>query len=82
MYDITEYQDVIDLAMAELTKRGYSNVSYNVMTDYLHNGYCSQDDYDLYTDVWSSVIIRYSLADWQQLNAAKRLEKRFKQIVL
>ncbi len=67
----------IKKAMAELKKRGIANVSLKVMTDWLHNGYCSQEDYDLFYDVWASSVVRYSLSNQAQQYAAERLAAHF-----
>ena len=73
----TNEQKYIDRAIKELKKRGYGNVSLNIMTDWLHNGYCSQEDYDLYYDVWASAVVRFSLTDSDQRLATERLMAKF-----
>jgi len=67
----------IKQGLAELRKRGYGNVSRAVMGDWLHNGYCSQDDYDLYIDVWMANVVRLSVSEQASQAAADRLMAKF-----
>ena len=74
----TLHQKRIRHAIKELKKRGIpSRISLDTMTDWLHNGRCSQSDYDLFYDVWGSAKFRFSLTASEQESAANRLGNLF-----
>lgn len=67
-----------DKGTQELKARGFAPwVTLNNMAMYLNNGFCSQDDYDLFLDVWSTATYRYSLTDSEVLAAIKSLAARY-----
>ena len=64
--------------LKELKKRGYAHVSRNTMEQWLYSGRCSQDDYDLYIDVWMASGNKMSVLDSDMRLATERLAAHFK----
>ena len=64
-------------ASAELKSRGYGNVSRAIMEQWLYSGHCSQDDYDLYIDLWVADQSKMSVSSSAAAYAADRLMAKF-----
>ncbi len=72
----------IDLGIQELRSRGLLGYTLVRAQDHLANGYISQDDYDLFFDVWSTAPFRYSISESSVKESRQRLAERFSGFLL
>ena len=67
----------VTIAKNALQTRGLNNLTQNSAERALYNGMISQDDYELYSDVWMTACPRYCVPYYQKFEAFSRLKKQF-----
>ena len=70
-------EQAIELGIASLKQRQLAQYTYNNAVRALYSGIISQDDFDLFYDVWSCAGVRFSLLDCQIRASQRRLVERF-----
>ena len=67
----------VDKGVAELKSKGIATYSLQLAKDRLYQGFMSQDDYDLFFDVWMASSFKYSVPEMARNAAYNRLIERY-----
>jgi hypothetical protein len=77
-YDFTEEDlKLIELGREEMIRRGLHRYTYDQVTLYVLNGRISQDDADLYIDVWMANPVHMTPKWYDRVSGLNGLRERF-----